>query len=143
MTPLPWIEISRESSPDGQVDAVLVTRRDSGPPQYLVSDPTDLYLVPRGVEVPREPPYPPYNVAPRPIEKIRAQTPFHGFEVIDPVIVWRGNTLLRVGAKKGEIHKRASEHTVNVGGQPVTVQIEYYIEWDSMSEEKGPALPVE
>lgn len=142
MTPLPWIELHRKSSPDNEVDAVLVTRKDSGPPLYLIGDPTDLYLVPHGQEVPREPPYSPYHSKEDAIAKVRAMTPFHGYDVVDPRLAWQDKNNLLVGVKRGEIHQRKDSHDVDIGKAAVRrVIIRYFIEWDLMTEQKGPAFP--
>lgn len=142
-SPLPWTEVCRVTSPDNSIDAVLVTRPDSGPPDYLLANPTDLFIVESGKEIEREPATRlssgrsiPYELA-----KFRERMPFHSYDAKGTSLRWKDDATLLVGAKEAIVYKKDGSFQVNVAGTTRKISIDYFIEWDSWAEKSGPALP--
>lgn len=141
ITPLPWVELGRSTSPDGIVDAVLVTRKDSGPPLYLVGDPTNVFVLPHQAVVPRDPPYPITNNQVL-IEKGRTRRPFQAYDAIEPRVSWQDDKVLLIGARKAEVHLREDSHEITTDeGVRRRISIRYFVEWDSMTEQSGSPFP--
>jgi hypothetical protein len=125
ITPLPWDVLQRVSSPDGLIDAVLVTRPDSQPPVNLGVDPTDLYLVPHKMEVPREAPYPLDSRSHAHRKRVRAETPFHAYEVEGIAAEWKDNQTLRIRARRAVVHDCDPIKEVFIEGEKRLINIEY------------------
>lgn len=94
----PWREISRISSPDGKVDAVLVTRPDSDPPIYLGPDPTDLRLVPKAQVISRDPMAHTLS-SQEEIDRQRLKYSFRAYAGQGFSVKWDGNEVVRVSGK--------------------------------------------
>jgi hypothetical protein len=111
------------------LDAVLVTRKDDPP------DPTDLYLVPHGESVPREPPIPLYPTKENLTKKVRALTPFHGYGVKEAQVRWRDRSTLLLSILEGDVRQRKDSHEVKVASGTRSIKIEYFIGYRSIPSE--------
>lgn len=128
LTPLPWVETSRLPNPTGEIDAVLVTRPDSGPPRYLTGDPTEIHLVPRGDIVANESPFAVDRIQEH-VRKTKALTPFIAYDVQEMSLAWAGPWALHVEAKSARsIKKEVIRFQVALrNGGHRWVNLEYHI----------------
>lgn len=129
LTPLPWDELSRVTAPHGDIDAVLVTRGDTGPPMGQPADPTNLHVVRRGDGIPRDPVIPPFPVMSNPeLDRLYAETPFRGFDVRLPRLSWLDDTTLLLEAKKADVRQQKTTKTLLISGKERRIDIRYSID---------------
>lgn len=132
-TPAPWSEDARVTSPNKKIDAVLVSRvgLPLGDSTYdREVNQKSLYLVPSGVTVKDDPPYPGSELL-NFMNRTRRETALTGFGLADIALQWQDDSSLSVSARSGSessVFSQDDSKWISVGGQEHFVLIDFKID---------------
>lgn len=121
VTPSPWTEVARVTSPNGTLDGVLVKGDPDDSKMLCV---TSLFLVPRGAKVKDEGSHKLGWSRDR-FEKMHNYSPFIAFEATNVSLSWKDSQTLEISGRVSKIFAQAATQEIQVDGEQQDVKLEY------------------